>query len=85
MIRQFKKEVPVETPVVYKLTTFNNSCLTVRMTPGAGGTIKLQYQITANSDWVDGPLGERSVATNDVMESPVYALKFITTVSPRTG
>jgi len=82
MIRQFKKDVPVATPLIYRINSFNTpGGLTVRLTPGAGGTIKLQYQITSESSWVDGPLGVLSAPANDVVQAPIYALKFISTVS----
>lgn len=80
-LRQFNRPVVVGTPVVYRLNSFNPGGLTFRMTPGALGTIKVQYQVTSDDAWIEGPLGEVTVATEDTIDSPIAALKFIATVA----
>lgn len=74
-LRQFYRAVVVGTPVVYTLSSFYEGGVTIALTPGSGGTMKIQYQLTSSGAFREGPLGEVSVYTQDIVDAPVYALK----------
>lgn len=75
MIRQFKRDVTVASPVTYRVSVFNAPGILVALTPGAGGTIKAQYRITADSAWRDLTSGTVAVYTEELVTKPVDAIK----------
>lgn len=81
MIKQFKRDVPVATPVTYRVSVFNTPGIMVALTPGAGGTLKAQYRLTAESAWRDLTSGAVSAYTEEMVTKPVDAIKITATVS----
>jgi hypothetical protein len=81
MIRQFKKDVTVASPVIYRLSVFNNPGVFIALTPGAGGTLTAQYRITAESSWKNLTSGTVSTYTEELVNKPVDAIKIVATVS----
>lgn len=80
MIRQFKKDVTVATPVVYRLASYSQPGVLVALTPGAGGTLKAQYRLTSESPWRDLASGAVAVYTEELVTKPIDALKITATV-----
>lgn len=81
MIRQFKRDVAVATPITYKVSVFNTPGILVALTPGAGGTLKAQYRVTADSTWRDLTAGAVAVYTEELVTKPVDAIKITATVA----
>ena len=53
--------------------------LTVAATPGALGTLLVEYQIAESGAWVDWPAGDVATPTIYVLTAPVHALRFTAT------
>ena len=83
-IRQFYRAVTTTEPVIYRLNSFSPPGLSIRLTPGSGGTLTLSYKITSDGIWIAGPLGAISAATNDTIISPCFALKIEAAVADGT-
>ena len=50
--------------------------LTITATPGAGGTLLVEYQVAASGSWSAWPAGAVTATTIYVLNGPVYALRF---------
>lgn len=85
---KFKTDsVVVGTPVVLDTQSFPFP-LTVVAKPGASGTLLVEYSCTPNAagnagaaTWFSWPAGAAGVNTNDVLISPVAALRFTAATS----
>ena len=53
--------------------------LTVAATPGALGTLLVEYQISESGTWIAWPAGDVATATVYVLTGPVHALRFTAT------
>lgn len=81
MIRQLKKDVTVATPVIYRLSVFNNPGVLVALTPGDGGSLKAQYRVTSESAWRDLTSGTVTVYTEELVGKPYDAIKVTATTA----
>ena len=52
---------------------------TIAAVPGAGGTLKIEYQIAPEGVWTEWPGGDVATTTIYVLTNPVYALRFTAT------
>lgn len=50
--------------------------LTLRATPGVGGTLLVEYRISPTGDFVAWPAGTVAAATTYVLNGPVEGLRF---------
>jgi hypothetical protein len=50
--------------------------LTLRATPGVGGTLLVEYRISATGEFSSWPAGTVAAATTYVLNGPVEALRF---------
>jgi hypothetical protein len=83
-IRQFYRTVSTTEPVIYRLNSFSPPGLTVRLIPGSGGTLTLYYKVTSDGEWIAGPLGAVSSATNDTIISPCFVIKIVAATADGT-
>ena len=58
--------------------------LTLKATPGAGGTLLVEYRISSVGDFVAWPAGTVSASTIYVLRGPVEALRFTAAVADGT-
>ncbi len=70
------------------LTNSIVSPLTVAVSPGAGGTVTVEYQVAQGGAWravAEGNLaGTLSAAASDVLLGPVFALRFTAATAAAT-
>lgn len=49
--------------------------------PGSGGTILVEWQMAAGGAWTAWPYGAVSTKTQDLLQGPVYALRFTAAIA----
>ena len=79
-LRQYSSAVTVGTPIEYTLNSFY-SPITIVLIPGNGGTMKLEYKVVDDSNWVTSSDGTVNSRTEIVIESPTRVLRFTATTT----
>ncbi len=57
---------------------------TIAAVPGIGGTLLVEYQVADGGAWTAWPSGTVSSKTIDVLDGPVFALRFTAAVANAT-
>lgn len=69
-------------PVVFQTPGFfNPNGIFIGVTPGSGGTIKVEYKVTSSSEWKLWPAGVVSEYTEDTLLIAIESLRITATIS----
>lgn len=69
--------VATETPIVFASgDSVIPAPVTIAAIPGSGGTLLVEYQVVENGSWFEWPDGTIDAAVANVLDGPVYALRF---------
>jgi hypothetical protein len=72
--------VTTASPVIYTSSGSESSKLPTPMTvvaiPGSGGSLSVEYQVTSGGSWIAWPSGTVVAKTVNVLNGPVFALRF---------
>lgn len=75
------------TPQVFVANGGGNSIpfpATIKVTPGSGGTLLVEYRISPTGDFTAWPAGTVSVTTTMKLDGPVEAIRFTAAVANGT-
>ena len=85
----FSHTIPVTTAVQVLVDTGRPARslpypLTIRAVPGSGGTLLVEYRVSADGNWIAWPASTVSTATVYVVSGPVNALRLTATTASGT-
>lgn len=74
--------VTTETPIVFASgDSVILTPITIAAIPGSGGTLLVEYQVVEDGSWFEWPDGTVDTAVANVLDGPVYALRFTAAVA----